>query len=220
MKTIIGARNLPLTIWRYIQDKTNFEYYEKANNRIGVKEVCSCLRKAWYLRKYKDYFFSDETRWIIFRGMVFDDIFSNLYEQNGVKVVTNVDGVDIVGKIDFIDEFDNIWELKTVNSIWSVKNGPYDEHVLQANFYAYMTGRDEFNLLYVSFDGIRGFTNIPMDKSSAEHLIERAKMLNEYLEKDIVPPKEETKSCRYCQYYHICMRDGNGQTTEDTGKDE
>ena len=209
MKTEIGIRNLPITVWNYIKNKTNFEYYEKSDKRIGVKEVCSCLRKAWYLRKYKDYFFSDQTRWMIFRGMVFDDIFSGLYEKHGVKFVHDVGDIQLVGKIDFIDEFDNIWELKTVNSIWSIKNGPHKEHMLQANFYAYALGHDTYNLLYVSFDGIKAFTNITTNEQDGKLLIERAKQLSYYLENNIMPPKEETKACKYCQYYHICMRDGD-----------
>ncbi len=209
-----GTESLPLSILNYVREKTNFSYYEKKNNRLGVKELCSCIRKAYYLRKYKDYFFSDDTRWMIFRGMIFDDIFSSLYEKNGVKFVHNVDGIDIVGKIDFIDEFDNIWELKTVNSIWSVKKKPRYDHQLQANFYAYATGRDSYNLLYVSFDGVKVYNNIPMDKEMAEHIIKNAKDLNYYLENDIIPPMEKSNLCKYCQYYHICMRDGNGPAAE------
>jgi len=190
---------LPDPIVEHIRSVVEREY-EYADERIHVTELCGCLLKAW-LRRRCPVEREFERMWYLYRGLIFDQLWTSLFPRNQVRVTHRIkNGPTIVGKIDF-EWNGRIYELKTVNSVKRLDE-PYDHHVKQVRFYAWCECVEEAVLLYVSFDGYCAFTVdcgeekvLPVVEEFERKAVELYKAL-----KTDVPPEPDADEC-YCEYF-------------------
>jgi len=191
---------LPDPIVEHIRSVVEREY-EYADERIHVSELCGCLLKAWFRRRYpveRDF----DQLWFLYRGIVYDELWTRLFERNQIRVTHRIrNGPTIVGRYDFYWD-DRIWDLKTTISVRNLKE-PFSHHVDQVKFYCWCENVDKGALLYVSFDGYQIFY---FDCDDAEEVVkrfeEKAIVLYNALEANEPPTTAYTESweCRYCEY--------------------
>jgi len=203
---------LPKPIVEHIYKVTEQEL-SNPKNTVRCTELLYCLRKAWLRRKF-GVKLTEEQRWFIYRGNVFDVLWTRLFDDKQVEVKLWVDDeLAIVGHADFIYE-DAVWELKTIATIKALwdkneqKYKPKPWHVKQALFYAHCLGLKKVRLCYISFDGIMVFTEDDFDittDSVLSELKDRAQTLYACLKEDIPPPKtDQSWECKYCEVKEFC----------------
>ncbi len=202
-------KELPQQIIEHILMATQDDY-EYRNETLLVTELLYCLRKAYFRRTVTDVEKELAQRWYLYRGSVFDQLWTPLFQRNQVRVTHRVPGgPTIVGRIDFINkEGDDLvlYELKTIANRYVIKNGAKEEHIKQVKFYAWCENIDVAKLVYVSFEGVKVFT---VDCSDAYEIVkeleERAKILHDCLVNERLPPKTDKEwECRYCEYKDCC----------------
>lgn len=193
---------LPDPIVEHIRSVVEREY-EYSDERIHATELCGCLLKAWLRRRYpveREF----ERMWYLYRGLIFDELWTSLFPRKQVRVTHRIkNGPTIVGKIDFIYN-GKIYELKTVNSVRRLDE-LYDHHVKQVRFYAWCECVEEAVLLYISFDGYCAFT-VDCSEEKVLPVVEeferKAVELYEALKKNEPPRPDASKwECQFCEYY-------------------
>jgi CRISPR/Cas system-associated exonuclease Cas4 (RecB family) len=202
---------LPQAIQDHIIKTTSGEY-EYRDKSVHVTELLYCLRKSYYRRTELSEEKEIEQRWFFYRGIIFDQLWTNLFPRNQVRVTHRISGgPTIVGKIDFIemDDEPTLYELKTISNKYAIKNGPKEEHVKQIKFYMWCENIEKVKLIYVSFAGIAIFE---IDVSDAESIVqeleETAKLLYDCLVNEKLPPKTDRNwECKYCDFSELCSRE-------------
>ena len=200
---------LPHKIQEHIIETTSRELTHR-NEQVHVTELLYCLRKAYLRRTLPEISRDIEQRWYTYRGIVFDQLWTGLFDRNQVRVTHRIpDGPTIVGVIDFI-AYENdepvIYELKTIANRYAIKNGPKDDHIKQVKFYAYCENVLRAKLVYVSFEGVKIFDIHATDAPVTVYWLEdRARQLYEALKKKIPPAKTDREwECRYCEVADHC----------------
>jgi len=193
---------LPDPIIEHIRSVVEREY-EYDDRRIHCTELTGCLLKAWLRRRVpieRDF----DRLWFLYRGIVYDELWTSLFPRNQIRVTHRVaGGPTIVGRYDFF--YDNaIWEMKTVNSVRRL-DSPYEHHEKQLKFYCYCENIDYGKLLYVSFDGYCVFT-VDCSEEKVLPVVEeferKAVELYKALKTDVPPePDADEWECRYCEYF-------------------
>lgn len=102
-----------------------------------------------------------------------------------------------------------ILEIKTESTNkFNRHDEPWPEHILQATCYSMVLQVKKVLFVYENRDVCtkKGFTVNVNDKmiENVENIINT---VNDYMEKDLVPPRECDK-CKYCKYKGACNRDG------------
>lgn len=117
------------------------------NNRVGVSELGSCIRKAWYNRKIprkRDF----ERALPIYIGKLFHDYIERRYSKTEVFVQHKLGKGKIVGKIDAIEE-GTIIDFKSKKDLfWIEKKGPAENDVNQVQFYVFASRIKKAKLIY------------------------------------------------------------------------
>ena len=193
---------LPEPILNHIKQVVEKER-EHSDDRIYATELAgNCLLKAFLNRRVG--LKSERIQWAIYRGLIFDELWTGLFPRNQVRVTHRIpNGPTIVGRIDFIWD-GKIYELKTVNSVRKIEE-PLPHHVKQVKFYAWCENVDTAVIIYVSFDGIRCFDiNCHDSYEIVKEFEQKAMVLYQALKTNTPPePGEEVEEweCKYCDYY-------------------
>jgi len=203
----LSEYHLPQKLLQHI-DKVTERHHDYRDNIFYVSELTGCIRQAYLNRtlkpKIEDYDFTQ--KWRLFRGIIFDQAITTLFERNQIRITHRVKNLPIVitGKADFIED-DVLWELKTVSEL---PEKPQEHHVLQVLFYAYYLLPKSCRILYVAMDNVRVFEidyNDELARQAVELLEERAKTLYECLRKN--EPPEPTKNRRLCESCFFYLQD-------------
>lgn len=204
--------SLPEAIKEHIITTTTRDYPAR-DNAVYVTELTYCIRKAYYRRMAERAGEREDKglrqRWYLYRGIVFDEAWTNLFPRHQVRVTHRVkDGPTIIGKIDFIDDDGTLYELKTVSNDYAVRNGPKMAHVKQALFYAWIEQAPKVRLVYVHLGGIRIFDLAPrLAWKIVQEFEEKAMALWNALQTNTPPqPDNEAWECKYCEFKHLCTR--------------
>jgi len=193
---------LPKPIVDHIVEVVEREY-EYSDDRIYATEPCSCILRAYLKRRYPMEK-SMQRLWVLYRGLVFDELWTKRFDRNQVRVTYRVKGgPTIVGKRDFIYN-NTLYELKTVSTVKRVDR-PYEHHIKQVRFYAYCENMKRAKIIYVSFDGFKIFDINCSDDVTlpvVEEFETKAIELYNALKNNIPPPPDgcEDWECKYCEY--------------------
>jgi hypothetical protein len=193
------------------------------NNHLDLTECIGCLRKAWFKRKFP-LSPSLRQRWYFYRGNVFDDLWTPLFERNQVRVTHRIRNskypVVIAGRLDFLDEEKFVADLKTTDKIENIrKYGAKEDNVKQLMFYCWYEATTKGRLYYISFKDAEMF-EFDFKAKELEELVdeieERAMVLYDSLLTSAPPPKDEKHTdsyweCNlsrdgeeYCEYRNKC----------------
>jgi CRISPR/Cas system-associated exonuclease Cas4 (RecB family) len=142
---------------------------------------------------------------------IFDDNHRNLMEISFVSTkFTNK--YELRGSCDGIIKFEGIpyiFEFKTIkqedyNLLFEAKR----EHRMQAAVYALNFGVDEIMFLYIN-KNTQEWKAFPVTITLAqkEWVIERSMKLDTMLVNNELPEREESETCKWCEYAKICKKD-------------
>ncbi len=202
----MALEDLPEPIKQYIIRKVEEEYEPRANNHLYIKELTGCLRRAYFKRKVGKKPLDIRKAYAIFRGDLFDKVFTPLFRRNQVRVSHRIKGTPIVisGKFDFVEN-GVIYDLKTIASLYFIrKKGAREDDVRQIQFYAWCTATPKVRLAYMDFKDAE-VIEITADDRIIEWVERQARVLYEALVNDIPPAKTEDKwRCNYCEYVEEC----------------
>ena len=199
--------DLPEKIKDEIQNRS---MYEQRENQINTTELIYCIRKAYYRRKFPKPP-SLKSAWWMWRGNVFDRVFTPLFERHQERVTHRVRGTPIIisGRIDFIED-DTVYELKTTNNLKYIqKDGPHKDHLKQVKFYTWCNAYQKAKIIYMDLNDVLVFD---VDLSDLDEVIDEfedvARKLYNAILLDEPPEKNAQKwECNYCTYKDMCKND-------------
>jgi CRISPR/Cas system-associated exonuclease Cas4 (RecB family) len=172
-----------------------------------VSELIYCLRKAYFRRRCFDKLkLNPLLRWFYFRGRIFDDALTKLFDLNQVEFKEKVDDFEITGTVDFI--YDNcIYELKTISVYPS---SPLLKHVMQVCAYSHLSGINKAKIIYVSLNDLPKVFDVDTSASNFcwSLICSRARTLLEALKNNIPPDKSnEDWECNNCEFIDLCREE-------------
>jgi CRISPR-associated exonuclease Cas4 len=208
--TII-LEDLPTEIKEHILRKVNSDNYQGKPNTYSVTELLYCVRKAYFKRKFPKPL-TIEQAFNIYRGRVFDELWSPLFRHNQVRATYRCKTVPITisGKYDFLttDNPPVLTDLKTTKSLYYI-TAPSEEYIKQVRFYAYQNSITKAQILYVDFGDAKVF---PVEVGDCTELLSEfeAKALQLYMALiyEKIPQKEIKAGaewiCTKCEYLQEC----------------
>ena len=173
-------------------------------NRVSVTEVCQCLRKSFLMRKMEKPIINKH----LFEGKAIHLYIEHLLKKYQGEIESEVEyEVDlgllckVIMKPDVVLN-DRVVEIKTTDR-YKISN-PIPEHVIQANFYAFVLNKPFYEIIYIRSKGNPiAFVNKP-DYKLFLHLIKRIENYHKHLLEDSLP-EMETKYCDRCPFYYECF---------------
>lgn len=184
---------------------------KKPRNVYFVREVVSCLRKAYFERKEppKDHFYKMRELISIKRGKLFGGMASSAHWQElPGSIDYEIDGekLKLTGRLDIYDP-DNleITEIKS-RKIFEDSRLPKKKDVLQLQCYGTIFKGifrvQKLNIVYFDMDTCQQYS-VPFDDKSI-WLKKRIHILHRAV-RDSKPPKQEQSfKCRYCSFKEKC----------------
>jgi len=186
---------------------------------ISVTEICTCLRKSYYIRKKYPVdlkqMFSFPYLYLIQRvGESVHKVIQEIFDFTETEKTVISKRYQVKGRVDAISS-NVLYEIKTVDSVkFDSKKKPTDFYN-QANVYAYILN-DEYDynistvtIVCVSRDLKEVFPyDFLVNRKSAEVILNRALVLKSCLENENIPdPYGATKKeCNYCNYRKYCQQ--------------
>jgi len=166
---------------------------------VWVTEVCGCLRRSWFRRKYGEEVTKDMIAGIKGHNILLPKLAEELGCAYEVRIEIPVNSYVLVGKADLVCE-DRVIELKLSNSLHI-----RDEWVTQANTYAVALGKDKFTIAIIGNSIIT--KDYPANKALFKVVLESARIFIKYVEKDVPPLPMYGDWCRYCPYRKECNKE-------------
>ena len=165
----MSLENLPQPIKDTILKTVNYNDYEEKPNTFPITSLLYCLRKA-YFKKYHPKPTTLESAFNLYRGKIFDQLWTPLFKHNQVRCTHKVKNypITISGKYDFIDEKGILTDLKTAKSLYYI-NEAGSEYVKQVRFYAYVNSIEKAQIIYVDFGSVKVF---PIEVGDCTQLID------------------------------------------------
>lgn len=200
--------DLPDPIKDHILNRTNNEEYTTQQNSYSVTELLYCQRKAYYKRTQPKPQ-TLESAFNLYRGKVFDNLWSPLFKRNQIRCTHRVPGypISISGKYDFLTEDGTVTDLKTTKSLYFV-NGASEEYQKQVRFYAYCNALSKAQIVYIDFGDCKVF---PVEVGDCTQLIQelegKAIQLWSALQTGRAPVKSLAVHdwlCKNCEYSKEC----------------
>ena len=200
--------DLPQPIKDHILRNANGEDYHSKPNTYSLTELLYCTRKAYYRRtcpKPTEL----ESAFNMYRGKVFDNLWSPLFQHNQVRTTHRCRNIPITisGKYDFLTTDNILTDLKTTKSLYFV-NEPSEEYKTQVRFYAWLNSIDKAQIVYIDFGDCKVF---PVEVGDCTQLLEdlerKAEVLYFALRDKTVPYKPLTSPewlCKKCEYKEEC----------------
>ena len=202
---------------KLIEQFTKSQEFERPY--ISVTEICTCLRKSYYVRKKYPVdlkqMFSFPYLYLIQRvGESVHKIIQEIFDFTEVEKTIISKKYQVKGRVDAIS--DNVlYEIKTVDSVkFDSKKKPTDFYN-QANVYAHILNSEyDYSISIITIVCVsRNLKEVfPYDftvnRKSAEVILTRALILKSCLENDNIPdPYGATKKeCDYCNYRNYCQQ--------------
>lgn len=189
-----------------LEDINEERDYTQRDNVFHASELCyTCMWKQ-YMDRQEGKKFDDQAKWNIYRGRVFDNRLTKLFDENEVRVQQRIRNTPFVirGRIDGLNYADNcIYEIKTVQSIKFVR-APFKHHVPQGLFYLHNYDPNAtLKFIYISMDGYKVYT-YQGSREEADSVVrdmeEKAKVLGTALIKGEAPDAERGNECKWCRY--------------------
>lgn len=199
--------DLPQPIKDEILRKANGEEYKNKPHTYAVTELLYCLRKA-YFKRTNPKPLSLKQAFNIYRGKIFDQLWTPLFRHNQVRCTYRLKNVPITisGKYDFLTEEGKVTDLKTAKTLFYI-NEPSSEYIKQVRFYGYCNALEKAQILYIDFGDCKLF---PVEVGDCTQLLqeleEKATLLFWALQKGKAPEKTsvETWMCENCEYQEEC----------------
>lgn len=104
---------------------------------------------------------------------------------------------------------DFLFEFKTINPTdFATLIEPLSDHVKQGAIYALCTGVKTVMFLYLckGTQNLKAYA-VTYTQEQLDWVLNRIRTTEDLVLEDILPPKEEGISCRYCEYKTICEKD-------------
>jgi CRISPR-associated exonuclease Cas4 len=200
--------DLPQPIKDHILRSVNGEDYQGKPNTYSLTELLYCIRKAYYRRtnpKPTDL----ESAFNLYRGKVFDNLWSPLFQHNQVRATYRCKHIPITisGKYDFLTADNILTDLKTTKNLYFI-NEPSEEYITQVRFYAWLNSITKAQLIYIDLGDAKVF---PVEVGDCTELLEnleaKATQLYIALQYNRLPQKNTTVPdwlCKKCEYNTEC----------------
>lgn len=212
--TIREGMDVPVVPARIKQEVIDYvtSNYPRSDNRIWVKEILYCLRKAYFRRVLPDKPMDFEGAWRMYLGLVLHRQFEKLYDQRSYRFEMPIEdtGAVLVGKPDIIEN-GKIADFKIYSDYYEdhlKKEGPNETDLQQLYLYMYHKNISKGALLYPlskKWIAVQDIT-LPGD-FNIEHYIRRAYILWKAV-KDGVAPSKGYKTgeweCQTCEFLEEC----------------
>jgi len=187
------------------------------DDAVHVGEVCGCLRKAYYNRKYGslDLRHYAETKYVILGlGLSTHAVLEEVLREMGFETERQVErrltlgegNVTIAGTPDAFNG-EAVIEIKTTKRI---PERPYEHHLMQLNAYLWMLDCYRGYIVYI--DKSKGYVKVFEHRFSEKLLgefLRRAISLWKAIKYDIPPERERGPLCNYCDWRWMCYRGEN-----------
>lgn len=207
---IEGLQSLPEPIRRHILQGMHENICIR--HVYHVTELIYCLAKTYHNRSAGPCEPRLEQAWPIYRGNVFDDLWTQLFPQNQVSVLIEDGGLYVVGKADFVHE-GIVYDLKTTASLYYIREyaEPKQEHVEQVQTYHELLRRQGHRvngcrLIYLDFGNHPLQFDVKPDPTVIGRLLDRAHRLDQALTqgnpKGLQNPADW--ECGYCEHSSHC----------------
>ncbi|RKX63685.1 MAG: hypothetical protein DRP42_07325 [Tenericutes bacterium] len=186
---------------------------------ISVTEICTCLRKSYYVRKKYSVdlkrMFSFSYLYLIQRvGESVHKVIQEIFGFSEVEKTIISEKYQVKGRVDAISN-NVLYEIKTVDSVkFDSKKKPTDFYN-QANVYAYILNNEynydisTINIVCVSRNLKEVFPyDFTVNRKAAEAILTRAMILKSCLENENIPDPygASKKECDYCNYRNYCQQ--------------
>ena len=201
--------DLPKEIKEHIIRSANGEDYHNKPNTYSLTELLYCIRKAYY-RRTQPKPTKLEAAFNMYRGKVFDTLWSPLFQHNQVRSTHRCKNIPITisGKYDFLTSDNILTDLKTTKSLYYV-NEPSEEYKIQVRFYAWLNSIEKAQIVYIDFGDCKVF---PVEVGDCNDMLEglelKAEILYKSLQNKTVPYKPLTAlewMCKKCEYQEECL---------------
>ena len=177
---------------------------------IHVSEVCQCLRKSWFNRKFGSLdlkHLSDSKVVVLAYGLALHHVLakyvteldSRYVPEQEIEYVVDNDLV-LVGRPDLVCE-DYVVEFKTCRKL---PERPYEHHLMQINAYMNMLRKSTGYLVYISAYGEVAVHDVVREEYLWRAVVERARKLQRYLLSNDLPSREESILCQWCEWRFKC----------------
>ena len=198
---------LPAPIKDQILKSANFEDYTAKPNTYSVTDLLYCIRKTYY-KKTNPKPITLEQAFNLYRGKVFDQLWTPLFKHNQVRTTYRCKNIPITisGKYDFIDENGVLVDLKTAKSLYFI-NEPGTEYIKQVRFYGWLNSIEKAKILYIDFGDAKAFeVEVGDCNELLNELEDKATQLYYALKTNTAPTKPVTASwlCQKCDYKEEC----------------
>lgn len=180
--------------------------YTHRDNVFHVSELSYTCMFRQYMDRLEGKQFDGSAKWNIYRGRIFDQKLTKLFDENEVRVQHRIKGTPYIirGRIDgLLYEENEIYEIKSVASIRYVKQ-PYPYHIPQGIFY--LNSYDPLatlKFLYVSMDGYKVFEyngDLETASSYMDEFERKGKILGKSLKTGVAPEPDKGNECKWCRY--------------------
>ncbi len=198
---------LPQEIKDYVVnefDKNKFKPSKRGH--ISIKSLCGCLRKSWF-RAIQPKDFDFNAKWNMWRGNLFDNIFTQLFKDNKGFVTHDVnEELQLRGVFDCIESDGALCDIKVAQFL---PKKPRDMDVKQIKFYAIKRNIEKYRIRYISLSDHVYFEGLITESDKIGYLTkieEEAKCLFDCIENNIPPYKSpiEKWECDKCDYSVEC----------------
>jgi len=166
---------------------------------VWVTEVCGCLRRSWFRRRYGEEVTKDMIAGIKGHNILLPKLAEELGCAYEVRIEIPVNNNVLVGKADLVCE-DRVIELKLSNSL-RIR----DEWVTQANTYTVALGKDKFTIVVIGNSIIT--EDFTANKALFKIVLEATKTYIKYLKGGVPPPPMHGDWCRHCPYRKECNKE-------------
>jgi len=189
---------------------------------IHVGEVCSCLRKSFYTRRYGDLSLRhlEKTKYVILGlGLSTHYVLEETLHEMGFHtetpiveyIVTKDYKIRVMGTPDAFND-KHVVEIKTTKKI---PKEPFRHHLMQLNTYMWMLKVRIGYIVYI--DKSTGYVKVfehYFDNNIHVNFIDRAVKFYEALKYNIPPSIEKSGLCNYCEWRWRCYNDNSSKLRE------
>ncbi len=201
-----------------MRDELIKEYYQSdkyVKTYISVTELISCLKKIYFQRKKYKIDLQSEFRfsYLFFMkkiGNLIHKLVQQLYKFDEVEKTVISKKFNVKGRIDAI-KGNTLYEIKTIDNE-KFENKYELFHYQQGLIYAHILNNDynykikNISIVYIgrNLKTIFPFNNLPLNNQVAELFLNKSFIINECLNKDIIPKEENKNDCMFCSYKGYC----------------
>lgn len=189
-------------------------------HKYHVSSLVGCLAREYYRRTIGGEVLSIQSLFNMFRGTLFDEAFTPLFEKNQKRYDVTIDKITLTGQYDFVWD-GSLWDLKIPKSVYYRKESGAGQHYLNqgktylafAHYHGELLDIDKVRILMIAGDGVVRETVEADDENIMKTMFARATALDNDLERGKIKEilkfsvPEEPWECdsRICFYEEICL---------------